>query len=232
MSASLPGPAPERRQGRRQQRSELLTLVALYLLQVGNAEMLRRATAGGHGGDSLMIQAAFLLANRIHPVAMVVVGSWLALLGLALLRGCRLPRWAFDAPGLWFCLRLALEFLTINGLIFTKTGQVSSAVLLGQIVLYLPYFVLAWGWIFQRVDLVAGDAPGRMVLLADADPSRGISAFDYHHSSVTTLLNRSKPTISGVSRRGRVLVLIHQLMLTALYAVAFARILQLTRAVI
>ena len=48
---------------------------------------------------------------------------------------------------------------------------------------------------------------------------------------ITTLINKGKPTIAGVSRRGQVLVIVYTGMLVGLYAVAFARILQLTRAV-
>ena len=198
MSASPPvaacGPTPGRRDSRRQQAWELLTLVAIYLLQIINAEMLRRATgagvdAGGHGGSSLLTQASLLLANRVHPVAMLLVGGWLALMGLALLRGLRLPRWSFDGPGLWFSLRLLLEFFTINALIFAGSGLVSSGVLLGQIVIYLPYFVITWGWIYQRLDWVDQGEPGRFVQLCDVDPSRGVTRFDYYLYSISPLLN-------------------------------------------
>jgi hypothetical protein len=105
-------------------------------------------------------------------------------------------------------------------------------VLLGQIVLYLPYFAITWGWIFQRLDWVGQSQPGLVVKLYDADPNKNITGFDYYHSSINTLLNKGKPTIVGVSRTGRMLVLTYLGMLISLYAVAFTRILQLTRAVI
>ncbi len=53
----------------------------------------------------------------------------------------------------WFCLRLLAEYLTINGLIF-EGSKVQPGVLLSQIILYLPYFVISWGWIFHRLDRV------------------------------------------------------------------------------
>jgi hypothetical protein len=46
------------------------------------------------------------------------------------------------------------------------------------------------------------------------------------------LLNKGKQTISGVNRTGRLAVLAYMGMLLALYAVALARILQLSRSVI
>jgi hypothetical protein len=172
-----------------------------------------------------------VLVDRVHPLAMGVFGIWLVALALANLRRARLARWAFDGLGLWFALRLALEFLTINLLIF-QPMLVSPGVLLGQIVLYLPYFVVMWGWIFYRLDWVGRDAPGQVLQLNDIDPGRGISRFDYFHSTINTLLNKGKPTVIGINRSGRIAVLVFNGMILALYAVAFTRILQLTRAVV
>lgn len=223
--------APARR---RAQATEFAVLVLLSLLQISNAEMLRRAAgqigthpAGSHGRH-LVAGWSFMLAEHLHPVAMLVFGPWLAAMALALARGRSLPRWSLDGPGLWFSLRLMAEFVTINGLIF-EGSQVPTGVLLGQIVLVLPFFVITWGWIFQRLDWVGQSEPGRLVQLSDIDPSRGIGRFDYYHSSINTLLNKGKPTIIGVSRSGRILVLVYQTMVLGLYAVTFTRILQLAR---
>lgn len=222
---------------RRTQSKELAVLALLYLLQVSMAEMLGRATGGfearmaGTANGRLVADWARLQANQVHPVAMVVCGLGLLAMALTLARGLPLPRWSFDALGLWFSLRLLAEYLTINGLIF-EGSKVVPGVLLAQIVVYLPFFMITWGWIFQRLDLVGQSEPGRVVQLNDIDPSRGISGFDYYHASVSTLLNKGKPTIVGVSRSGRLLVLLYMVMVLSLYALTFARILQLTRAVI
>lgn len=125
-------------------------------------------------------------------------------------------------------MRLVLEFFTINLLIFTPS-LVAPTVLLGQIVLYLPFFVLGWGWIFYRLDWVGRDQAGIVIQLNDADTVRGVSRFDYFHAAINTLLNKGKPMITGVSRSGRIVVLIFNGMLLGLYAVAFTRILQLAK---
>lgn len=222
---------------RRSQAKELAVLALLYLLQTVNAEMLRRASGAldnrlaGTAGGRIVANWALIQADHVHPLAMVVCGLWLGGMAVALGRGRRLPRWSFDGLGLWFSLRLLAEYLTINGMIF-EGSKVEPGVLLGQIVLYLPYFVITWGWIFHRLDLVNQDKPGRIVLLSETDQTRGISAFDYYHASISTLLNKGKPTIVGVSRTGRLLVLLYLGMVLGLYALTFARILQLTRALI
>lgn len=223
--------------GRRAQVQELAVLLVLYLLQISNAEMLRRAAGligtGSGGSEKARMVAgwSFALANHVHPVAMPIFGIWLAVSAVVLARGEHLPRWSLDGPGLWFCLRMLAEFLTINGLIF-EGSTVPPGVLLGQIVLYLPFFVITWGWIFQRLDWIDQREPGRVIQLCDADSSKGVSRFDYFHSSITTLLNKGKPTIVGVSRSGRILVLMYLSMVLGLYAVTFTRILQLTRSAI
>jgi hypothetical protein len=235
----VPGPSVPARAEPLAQAKELAVLALIYLLQITNAEMLRRATGvltrqhSGPEATSLVKSYSLLLANHVHPVAMGVFGIWLTLMALLLARGQTLPRWSFDIPGIWFCLRLALEFVTISTLIFEKTTGLSdvAGVVLGQIVVYLPYFVITWGWLFHRVDLIGRPEPGQVVRLVDANTDRGITSFDYYHSAITTLINKGKPTIAGVSRQGRVLVLAYLVMVVGLYAVAFARILQLTRTV-
>lgn len=219
---------------RRDQRLEWLLLLLLYLMPVLNAEMLRRAIAANSDWQesrSAIIRLVEVVTLGVHPLFMAVFGPWLALMGLVLLRRQSLPRWSFDWLGMWFCLRLLVEFLIINMLIF-EPRLVAPGVLLGQIVIYLPFFVLTWGWFFYRLDWVQSLRPGLKIQLNDADASKGISRFDYFHSAINTLLNKGKPTITGVNRTGRIAVLVFNGMLLALYTVAFARILQLTKAVV
>ena len=216
---------------RRDQLLELIVLAVLYVLQVFNAEMLRRAigfNGNNHLNPTEVTRLVEVLANRLHPLAMVIFGAWLVLMAMQIARAKRLPRWTFDILGLWFTIRLALEFVTINLLIY-EPSFVPPGVLLGQIVVYLPFFVLAWGWIFHRLDWVDRDQAGIVIQLIDADPVGGVSRFDYFHATINTLLNKGKPMITGVSRTGRIIVLIFNGMLLGLYAVAFARILQLTK---
>jgi len=126
-------------------------------------------------------------------------------------------------------LRLLMEFVIINGLLF-QPSLVQPSVLLGQIVVFLPYYVITWGWIFYRLDWVGKEQSGGVVCLSDVNQEDGFSRFDYFHSTINTLINKGKPVITGVSRQGRIIVLLFNVMTLSLYAVAFARILQLTKA--
>ncbi|MEN9496727.1 MAG: hypothetical protein RLZZ137_1767 [Cyanobacteriota bacterium] len=220
----------------RDQILELTVLALLYVLQVVNAESLRHAitvsaSAVWGGKPSLLSLFVSTVTRTIHPLAMLVFGVWLLVMVVWIVRHRPLPRWSFDGLGCWFCLRLVVEFLIINVLIFEPT-LVAPGVLLSQIVLYLPFFVVCWGWFFHRLDWVGRGQPGQILQLTDLSPTHELGRFDYFHSAINTLLNKSKPTIAGVSRRGRIAVLIFNGMVLGLYTVAFTRILQLTKVVL
>jgi hypothetical protein len=105
----------------RQQAKELAVFAGLYGLSNLNAEMLRRAVGADsklQASPSLVADSARLISNHLHPLMMAIGAVWLLCLAVAIVRKRTLPRWAFDAAGLWFCVRLVLEFLIINGLIF------------------------------------------------------------------------------------------------------------------
>lgn len=207
-------------------------LVGLYSLSSFNAEMLRRAAGSDRSlqtADSLFAEAARLISDHIHPVMMVIGIGWLLAMAIRLGQGHQLKQWIFDIPAFWFCLRLIAEFLIINGLIF-QPSLVQPGVLLGQIVVFLPFFVISWGWILHRLDWIDREQPGTVVQLTDIAPGAQASRFDYFHSTINTLINKGKPSIIGVSRKGRIVVLCFNAMLLCLYAVAFTRILQLTKA--
>ena len=77
---------------RRAQSRELAVLILLYLLQISNAEMLRRAAGddiGRMGGTEAgrLVDWSLLLANQVHPVAMVIFGVWLTTIAVLLGRG-------------------------------------------------------------------------------------------------------------------------------------------------
>ena len=90
-----------------------------------------------------------------------------------------------------------LEFSIISGLIF-EPSLVQPGVLLGQIVVFLPFFAITWGWIFCQLDWVGADQPGRVVVLNDAGQMTSYSRFDHFHSTIHTLINKGTPAISGV----------------------------------
>lgn len=98
---------------------------------------------------------------------MGVLGVWLVLLAAAIVGGRKPARWSFDVPGLWLAPRLVLEFLIINVLIF-RPSLLPPGELPGRIEVYLPYFVIMWGWVFHRLDWVYRSQPCQLIQVFSA----------------------------------------------------------------
>ena len=80
----------------------------------------------------------------------ITVGPSLIIIGLllwAVLLGRRIPRrWLDVVAGAFITSNLIFHFLKINLLLLTPPA--SPQLLMGQLLTYLVFFVLAWGWIF------------------------------------------------------------------------------------
>jgi len=57
-------------------------------------------------------------------------------------------------------------------------GEPASEMLLGQILTYLIFFVIAWGWIFWRFDWEGKDRPGTVIEISDKGDFLG--TFDFY----------------------------------------------------
>jgi hypothetical protein len=115
---------------------------------------------------------------------------------------------------------LLIEFALLNALLFAPA--VSPRLLVGQIIVFLPCFTLTWGWIIWRIDYIGKPVPQQTVSLpAEMEP---ITSFDYYHTSVISIVNKGSSKFQGVSRTGRIYVLIHSLMLLDLLGLIIARV--------
>jgi len=142
-----------------------------------------------------------------------------------LLRGKRIAPLILDGLGAWAIVNLFFHFAKINLLMLS--AAVEPRLLLGQVITYLLFFVLAWGWIFWRLDRVAGGADQQIVEVPMAGNYGG--SFDYYYSSLMSILEARISKFTGVSRLGKVLVAVHSLMVLDLAAIALARFYQLVQ---
>ena len=153
----------------------------------------------------------------------------ISLMLLAVLLRQRIPRiWLDWAAAVFISLNLIIHFLKINLLLLTPAS--AANLLIGQILTYLVFFVLGWGWIFWRLDRVGRARGGTVVEIVDAGPET--SMFDYYHASLMSIVRRSHSEVIGRSRNGRLLVAIHTFMVLDLIAVALGRFYQLITRVI
>jgi hypothetical protein len=198
----------------------LLGAIRLAMLWFSDAlEGLKRELGIGHS----QIAAHFGVVMRT-PL-LVVYGLMLLLLYGQLLRGKRIAPQVLDALGVWVILSLFIHFVKINLLMLTNA--INPKLLLGQVITYLLFFVLAWGWIFWRLDRVAGPADQQIVDMPSASSDRG--SFDYYYSSLMSVLEGKTSRFNGISRLGKILVSVHSLMVLDLAAIALARFYQLVQ---
>lgn len=196
-----------------------LSLLALLQIAISGLFLQDAKDLVAQSGNPLITSVDAFMQALVRPLGVLFIVSF-PLFWLALLRGKLVPRWLFDAVGIWYCLRLLMEFALLNALLFTPA--VSPRLLVGQIVVFIPCFVLTWGWIMWRVDFVNRASPQQIVALpGEVEP---ISSFDYYHTSVLAIVNKGSSKFEGVTRMGRFYVLIHSLMLLDLLGLAIARV--------
>ena len=100
--------------------------------------------------------------------------------------------------------------------------------LLGQVITYVLFFVLCWGWIFWRLDRIAGPEDQQIIEMPSAASQRG--SFNYYYGSMMSILEGKKMSLFiGISRFGKALVGVHSLMILDLAAIALARFYQLVQ---
>ena len=142
-----------------------------------------------------------------------------------LLRGKRIAPLILDGLGAWAIVNLLFHFVKINLLMLS--AAVEPRLLLGQVITYLLFFVVAWGWIFWRLDWVAGGTNQQIVEVPSSGNQR--RGFDYFYSSLISTLEGRTSKFTGISRLGKVLVAVHSLMVLDLAAIALARFYQLVQ---
>jgi hypothetical protein len=159
------------------------------------------------------------------PALLIYVVVMVLLYG-QLFRGKRIANGVLDALGIWAVISLLIHFVKINLLMFTEV--IDPKLLLGQVITYVLFFVLCWGWIFWRLDRIAGPEEQQIVEVPSASKQGG--TFNYYHDSLMSILDgRRMSLFIGVSRFGKVLVALHSLMILDLAAIALARFYQLVQ---
>ncbi len=179
-------------------------------------------------GQPLHGLKAFLhsLASVQYGNALVVGVAVFAYPFLSLTRGRLIPRKFLDFLGIWMVVNLVFHFLKINLLLFTPTRY--PELLLGQLIAFVVFFVVAWGWIYWRVD--CAEYEGSAGILEVKERGETLSMFDYMYSSLYAIQKMGyESNISGSTRLGRILVSIHNFMVLDLVAIGLGRFYQLIK---
>jgi hypothetical protein len=147
---------------------------------------------------------AFRLMDFVAPVFLLPL-LWILLAG----RRLRWHRSYFDVLGTYVVIRMVAKLIGLNILLFDAVT--AHFILIKQLLFFLPYSLLVWGWIYWRLDVASGSWSQPMFRLDhEGDLPRPV---DYLVASFSSALSPSFSGIKGNYARARVLVLLHGFMI-------------------
>ena len=201
---------------------ELFALTLLGLLSAFSGHLLLKEEAKSLAIQNVnpIIQSYFVFSHTTHhPLNVLSLFLVPTLWLMALFAKRSIPRIIFDFFGILFVLRLIFGFVFVNVLIFMPAA--SPPLLLGQIIAFLPFFVMTWGWLMWRVDHRGQEFPQQIIAIPEAEGP--VHSFDYYHASVNSVINQGKTGFKGITKLGRFLVMVHSLMLLDVLGIALVR---------
>ena len=118
------------------------------------------------------------------------------------------PNWArryLDLVGLYIVARMFIQLVGLNLLVFDRESP--RFALITQLLFFLPYSLLIWGWIYWRLDnFVNATNQLHFRLDCERDDPRTI---DYLVASFTSVSDPPISSIKGRSARARILIIVH-----------------------
>ena len=130
-------------------------------------------------------------------------------------------RFLVDAIAIYFTIRLLTLFTFINLLIFLKTSD--HALVVAQLLLFLPCLLLIWGWIYWRIDTRSLLNTGKRIFSFKLAEGATPTIYDYFLVSFTSLLSNTLSGFSGETRTARTLIFIHGIMMWDIMGLTLSR---------
>lgn len=164
----------------------------------------------------------------VEQVAFVAIPLFVCpLIYLIAIRSRSLARRRFlDVVGLYIVLRMFVQLIGMNLLVFDF--ETPGSILITQLLLFLPYSMLAWGWIYWRLDMFAA-ATNRTFFRLDCE--RNVPRpIDYLVASLSSVFSATIPVIKGRSARARLLILVHGFFVYDLMGLTLSRAVALVQA--
>lgn len=115
--------------------------------------------------------------------------------------------------------RMLMQLTGLNILVFDYSTP--RFLLITQLLFFLPYMLLIWGWIYWRLD-VLGHHAGRPFFRLDHEGERP-RAVDYFVASFSSVFSASISGIKGTSARSRLLILLHGFMIYDVMGLTLSR---------
>lgn len=119
------------------------------------------------------------------------------------------PPWTrryLDILGTYVIARMVIQLIGLNILVFdTKT---SHYLLLTQLLFFLPYSLLIWGWVYWRLDSGGRSNTSRQMFRLDCKGNIP-RPIDFYVASFSSVFSASIDGIKGNSTRTKMLTLAH-----------------------
>ena len=180
----------------------LFALLSLQVFLFVNNTISVPSSAGS--GVAAFVAFELFVARYLSLVTVPLI--LLPLLALALLGSQQWwTRRFLDLAGIYVVARMLIQLLGVNILVFNSVTP--GFILITQLLFFLPYSMLVWGWIYWRLDALIGPKKRRWFLLdGEQDIQRPI---DYILASFASVFSASISGIKGRSARAKIIILVH-----------------------
>jgi hypothetical protein len=199
---------------------ELFFLVAFFLLflQVVFFKSAISGLADLHGAIAWFAAFDIFIASRL---VYFTIPLFLPLLLFLLLSGKdnSWRRCFLDLLGWYLSFRLVIQIVGLNILVFDSITP--RLLLITQLLFFLPYSLLVWGWIYWRIDLNSKNRPRPFFRLDFY--GKAPRPIDYFLASFSSVFSASISGIKGNYARSKVLILLHGFMIYDVMGLTLSR---------
>ena len=211
------------------QAKEVFALVMICILRLLSLPLAPDLKSAPNVESSVVARVVYAIAISIEPYLIIITASVITYMMVMQLTGRTMSRHILDGMGVLLSIFMLLQFTKINLLLITSVGP--ADVLLTEVVIFLFFFALVWGWILWRIDAATQPAASTIIKLeAEELP---ITMFDYYHASIESVIFSARLlSIRGATKHARVLVMSRNIMLLDLYALVIGRFYLLVQKVI
>lgn len=135
-------------------------------------------------------------------------------------------RLILDIIGLWFSFRMITQFLVVNLLMFVPIKKPDLLII--QLLVFFPEVIMAWGWIYWRLDSFSRMKGKPLAILADTQANPKV--FDYFAASMNATLTNQNALVRGTTPWMQILVFLHGLIMLDLMGLTLSRAISLAGA--
>ena len=133
------------------------------------------------------------------------------------------PAWTrqyLDFLGVYVIIRLVIQLIGLNILVFDTVT--SRFLLISQVLFFLPYSLLIWGWVYWRLDTSARSR-NRPLFRLDCESVAPPRSIDYFVASFSSVFSATINAIKGNSARARILILFHGFLIYDVMGITLSR---------